>query len=51
MLGAEFSILVMKPFEFKLSRFMKKPKLADTRDYLMSPMPGTLIRYAVKVSE
>jgi hypothetical protein len=51
MFGAEHSVLAMRPLEFQLSRFMKKPKLVDTRDYLLSPMPGSLIRYAVKVSE
>lgn len=49
MFGAEYTVLEMTPLEFKLSRFMKKPKVLDTRDYLMSPMPGTLVRYAVKV--
>jgi hypothetical protein len=51
MFGAEHSVIGMNCLEFNLSRYMKKARGADTRDFLLSPMPGTLIRYAVKVSK
>jgi propionyl-CoA carboxylase alpha chain len=46
--GANFDCLVMGAEEYKLSRFMKEPKVLDTSNLLLSPMPGTLVSYAVE---
>ena len=48
--GSDVSVLVMSPEEYKLSRHMKEPKPTDTSNFILSPMPGTLISYAVEVS-
>lgn len=45
--GAEFDCLVMSLEEYRLSTYMNEPKALDTSNYLLSPMPGTLISYAV----
>lgn len=49
--GAALDVLVMTPAEYELSRHMKKPKELDTSDMVLSPMPGTLISYAVEDGE
>lgn len=46
--GANVECLVMSLEEYKLSRYMKEPKLVDTSNLLLSPMPGTLVSYAVE---
>lgn len=40
----------MSPEEYKLVQYMKEPKPSDTSDKLLSPMPGALVSYTVKVS-
>ena len=45
--GAELDCLVMSLEEYRLSTYMNEPKALDTSNYLLSPMPGTLISYAV----
>jgi len=49
--GSDVSVLVMSPEEYKLSRHMKEPKPTDTSNFILSPMPGTLISYAVEDGE
>jgi len=46
--GASLDILIMSPEEFLLSNHIKAPSEVDTTGLLMSPMPGTLISYAVE---
>ena len=48
--GADVDVLVMSPKEYELSLHMNKPKPVDTSNFVLSPMPGTLVSYAVKVS-
>ena len=47
--GATYDAIVMSPKEYELSRYMKKPIKVDTSNLILSPMPGTLISYAVEV--
>lgn len=45
--GAEYpACLVQSQREYELSRHMLPPVLEDTSDFVMSPMPGTLIGYS-----
>lgn len=46
--GASFDIVVMSVEEYKLSQFMKEPQVLDTSNLILSPMPGTLVSYAVE---
>lgn len=46
--GAEFDCMVMSLEEYRLSTYMNEPKPLDTSNYLLSPMPGTLVSYAVE---
>ncbi len=46
--GAEYDCLVMSLEEYRLSTYMNEPKELDTSNYLLSPMPGTLVSYAVE---
>ena len=46
--GANIDCLVMTKNQYKLSRNMKEPKILDTSNLILSPMPGTLVSYAVK---
>ena len=39
----------MSEAEYQLTKFMNEPVAIDTSDKLLSPMPGTLISYNVKV--
>ena len=48
MYGATSICLVQSPREYELSKFMHVPKVVDTSDVVMSPMPGTLISLAVE---
>ena len=48
--GSDSDVLVMSTVEYELSRHMNEPKQVDLSDYVLSPMPGTLISFAVKVS-
>ena len=45
--GATFDCLVMSVKEYELSSIMKEPQTPDTSNLILSPMPGTLISYAV----
>ena len=49
MFGLDADFLVMTPGEYELTRHMKEPVPVDLGDYVMSPMPGTLVSFAVKV--
>lgn len=50
MYGSDADILVMSPEEYKLACHMNEPKPVDLGNFVLSPMPGTLISFAVKVS-
>lgn len=50
MYGFNADILVMSPAEYKLACHMKEPTPVDLGNFVLSPMPGTLISFAVKVS-
>jgi len=48
MYGANTEILMQSPREYELSRlYMREPAEVDTKDMVLSPMPGLLISYAV----
>ena len=46
--GAEFDVIIMSRKEYDFSRFMKEPQKVDTSNFILSPMPGTLMSYSVK---
>lgn len=48
MMGADVNILIQSPLEHELSAHMHPPREVDTSDMVLSPMPGTLINYAVE---
>lgn len=48
MYGAETRVLLQSTREYELSKHMHEPEEEDTTDLIMSPMPGSLISYAVK---
>lgn len=48
MYGANMPVLVQSLREFELSKYMKEPPKQDTSDLVPSPMPGTVISYAVE---
>jgi propionyl-CoA carboxylase alpha chain len=48
MYGSDSDVLVMSREEYELSQHMNEPKEPDLGDYVLSPMPGTLISFAVK---
>mmetsp|Transcript_14985 Transcript_14985/g.21286 ORF Transcript_14985/g.21286 Transcript_14985/m.21286 type:complete len:829 (-) Transcript_14985:54-2540(-) len=48
MYGADVDVLVMSRAEYELARLMKEPIPKDYGNFVMSPMPGTLISFAVK---
>jgi propionyl-CoA carboxylase alpha chain len=47
MYGADMPCLIQSPREYELSKHMHPPKIVDTSDIVMSPMPGTLINFSV----
>lgn len=47
MYGADMKCLVQSVREYELSQHMHEPKVVDTSDMVMSPMPGTLINFSV----
>ncbi len=47
MYGANIVCLVQSPREYELSTHMHEPTIVDTSDFVISPMPGTLISFAV----
>jgi hypothetical protein len=51
MFGADADVLVMSPAEYQLACHMLEPAPLDLGDFVLSPMPGTLISFAVKVRE
>lgn len=46
--GADVDVLLMSRTEYELSKHMKEPPVRDTSGLVLSPMPGTLMSYAVK---
>lgn len=48
MYGSDQMCLLQSMKEYKLSQHMVPPKIIDTSDYILSPMPGTLINYSIK---
>ena len=48
MYGADMPCVIQNQKEFEMSRHMHPPKVVDTSDLVMSPMPGTLISFSVK---
>ena len=48
MYGADMRCLMQSPREYELSQYMHPPHIPDTSNVVMSPMPGTLISYAIK---
>jgi len=51
MKGAAIKVVLQTPREFELSKYMHPPKEPDTTDFVLSPMPGTLVSYAVEEGE
>mmetsp|Transcript_30806 Transcript_30806/g.46732 ORF Transcript_30806/g.46732 Transcript_30806/m.46732 type:complete len:719 (+) Transcript_30806:77-2233(+) len=49
--GAQMNVLLQTPIEFDLSTHMQPPKEVDQTNLVLSPMPGTLISYAVEEGE
>ena len=47
MYGANMVCLIQSPREYELSKYMHEPMLLDTSAFVLSPMPGTLISYAI----
>ena len=48
MYGADTMCLLQSPREYELSRHMQPPVILDTSEYVLSPMPGTLVSYSVE---
>jgi propionyl-CoA carboxylase alpha chain len=48
MYGADMECLVQSPREYELSSYMHLPVVKDMSDFVLSPMPGTLISFAVQ---
>jgi propionyl-CoA carboxylase alpha chain len=48
MYGAVSNVILQTPREYELSSYLKEPIKADTSSQILSPMPGTLISFAVK---
>jgi len=48
MYGSDEDVLVMSPGEYQLACHMNEPKPKDLGNFVMSPMPGTLISYGVQ---
>jgi len=47
MYGAEYPhCLVQSPREYELSQYLRPPIVEDTSDFVMSPMPGTLLAFS-----
>ena len=47
MYGANMPVVVQSLREFELSKHMKEPPKLDTSDIIPSPMPGTVVSFAV----
>ena len=48
MYGANMPVLVQSLREFELSKYMQEPPKQDTSDLVPSPMPGTVVSYAIE---
>ena len=48
MFGADVDVIVMSRAGYELARLMKEPVPKDYGNFVLSPMPGTLISFAVK---
>ena len=46
--GAALDVLIMTPSEYELSCYMNEPKVVDTSNFILSPMPGTLMSFVVE---
>lgn len=51
MYGANMPVLVQSLREFELSKHMKEPPKLDTSDIIPSPMPGTVVSFAVTAGD
>jgi propionyl-CoA carboxylase alpha chain len=51
MYGADSKVLVQSVREYELSQHMHVPVELDTSDLIMSPMPGTLVSYAIQAGD
>jgi len=49
--GTVYSLQVLSPREAALIGHMKEPAKLNTENFVLSPMPGTLISVAVKVGD
>ena len=49
--GADVDVLFMSRTDYELSKHMKEPPVRDTSGLVLSPMPGTLMSYAVEEGE
>lgn len=50
MFGKDVDVMVMSRGEYELATLMKEPIPKDWGNFVLSPMPGTLISFAVEVS-
>ena len=48
MYGADMPCVIQNEREFESSKHMRPPKVVDTSDLVLSPMPGTLIAFSVE---
>ena len=48
MYGANMPVIVQSPREYELSKHMQEPPVLDTSNIVPSPMPGTVMSYAVE---
>ena len=48
MYGANMPCLIQSPREYELSKHMLPVKAVDTSNFVLSPMPGTLISFSIR---
>ena len=48
MYGADMPVLLQSPREYELSKYMHEPVAMDTSAFVLSPMPGQLIKMTVE---
>jgi propionyl-CoA carboxylase alpha chain len=51
MFSSDANLLIMSLAEYQLARHMKEPIPVDLGNFVLSPMPGTLISYAVQTGD
>jgi propionyl-CoA carboxylase alpha chain len=51
MVGADMQVLLQSPREYELSKYMHEPVAVDTSAFVLSPMPGQLIKMTVEEGE